>query len=589
MVTNILRTACFLAMLLGMAASPAEPETTGKCGRATTAGPGPELLNQQDPDTTARAGSHELKLKDLFFEPFLQGVRPEFTGFSADMKRIFFSWNDSSYSAAGTYQVELDGSHPQKVPEDTVHRFQVSPDRSAVAYATGGTLYLSDTEFNNEMRLADFNSGISDPVWSPDGSMISFITDGEIWIAGTEESFLKQVTAVKGKVPVFEFDHWAGNNKLILSSRDFSGGYTVYFPEYQDILTPPAPEQRGIPEITVAVADLGTGAIDTLFHGRNRSDTDVSVSGQYLAADYADGALKKREIRVYDLKDGDMTVVFEDSTEGWLHGRYIEFNPEQDILMFQSERDNWNHIYTVKPDGTGLKQHTSGEYDIPWAGWHTSSSIVYASSEEDPGERHIYTLDTSNGHRRKLTETEAYRSQFRLSPGNRYLIYAKTYFNRPHDLFLLDLQQPGREVMLTHSIPDAFWDIQWQKEEYIRFSARDGQTTLSMSVLFPPGCDKDRDYPVVVFLHGAGSLQNVYKGWSENYHREYMFNQFLASRGYVVAEVDFRHSTGYGRRFREDVTNWLGRYETMDIIDGLDWLEEHTGITDPDRVGVYGG
>lgn len=69
-----------------------------------------------------------------------------------------------------------------------------------------------------------------------------------------------------------------------------------------------------------------------------------------------------------------------------------------------------------------------------------------------------------------------------------------------------------------------------------------------------------------------------------------MFHQFLTYHGYMVVEVDFRHSTGYGRKFREDVTNWMGRYETMDIVDGLDWLQEETGgALDLDNVGIYGG
>jgi len=68
-----------------------------------------------------------------------------------------------------------------------------------------------------------------------------------------------------------------------------------------------------------------------------------------------------------------------------------------------------------------------------------------------------------------------------------------------------------------------------------------------------------------------------------------MFHQFLNQRGYVVVEVDYRHSTGYGRKFREDVTNWMGKYETRDIIDGLDWMIDNGAYIDTTRVGVYGG
>ncbi|HLR24933.1 MAG TPA: DUF2920 family protein, partial [Fodinibius sp.] len=148
---------------------------------------------------------------------------------------------------------------------------------------------------------------------------------------------------------------------------------------------------------------------------------------------------------------------------------------------------------------------------------------------------------------------------------------------------------PEEETRLTHTIPDRFNKIDWQKEDYIRFTGRDGSTKLSMSVLEPLDIQPGQEYPVVVFVHGAGSLQNVYKGWSSSYFREYMFHQYLTARGYYVMEVDYRHSTGYGRKFREDVTNWMGKYETRDIIDGINYLAEHYPQADTSNTGVYGG
>ena len=112
-----------------------------------------------------------------------------------------------------------------------------------------------------------------------------------------------------------------------------------------------------------------------------------------------------------------------------------------------------------------------------------------------------------------------------MSPDKSKLIYAKTFFNEPYELYMIDLENPGEEIQLTNSVPESFYDIDWQLEEYVRFTGRDGETDISMSVLYPENYDENRTYPVLVFAHGAGSLQNVYKGWSNNYWREYMFNQ----------------------------------------------------------------
>lgn len=536
----------------------------------------------------AQPGLDTLKLQDLFFEPYLPGVRPAFINFTPDLESIYFSWNDSSYTETGTYIVDLGGKIVEKAPDNTIEQYSLNPDHTKIVYTKNGDLILSDPRFSKEQVLADTRSGISGPIWSPDGSKIAFSKNGDVWVTAFGKPSLLQVIDA-GDQSAFSLEQWAGNNKLLLSSTNDSETRTLYFPDYLGEFVTTDSATRGIPETTFVVVDLESVGIDTLVSDRNRSSISASPSGRYLAIDYADPPLKHRQIKVFDLETGNMNIVFEDSTEGWLCNTNMEFNPQQDILMFQSERDNWNHIYTVHPDGSELMQHTTGNYDIPWAAWLDPFTVVYASSEEDPGVRHIYTVNIRNGTIRKLTERDAYRYQFNLSPDNQYLVYAKTYFNEPYDLYRINLDRPEKEVRLTNSVPERFKSIEWQQEDYIRFTGRDGETELSMSALYPPGFDNSNEYPVIVFFHGAGSLQNVYKGWSNNYWREYMFHQFLTMHGYVVVEVDFRHSTGYGRKFREDITGWMGKYETQDTIDGLDWLQEHVGGLDLNRVGSYGG
>jgi len=625
-------------------------------------------------------GLEDLQLKDLFHEPYLPGVRPVFSNFSADMKKIYFSWNDSAYTDMSTYEVDLGGRNLERADRDVVLNYSLNYDNSLIVYTKNNNLIVSDPDFDDKRVLVETKSGISNPVWSPDGTMIAFLQGDEIWITSIEKPYLYQVTNNKNHSPSFYLDSWIGNGRLSLQSTDHTRSRTIYFPDYLGDFVTPGSTTRGIPKTTFAVADLESGTIDTLISDRNRSATSASPSGRYLAIDYADPALKHRKIKVYDFEEDAMNIVFEDSTDGWLHETNADFNPVQDILMIQSEKDGWNHIYTIHADGTNFQQHTTGDFEVPWAEWLDPFTILYASNEEDPGVRHLYTYNIRNNDRKQLTERSVYRYEFNLSPDKRYIVYAKTYFNEPYDLFRLNLERPELEVQLTNSVPERFnnidWQVEdyirfpgrdeetklsmsvlyprnndrkqltersvyryefnlspdkryivyaktyfnepydlfrlnlerpelevqltnsvperfnnidWQIEDYIRFPGRDGETKLSMSVLYPPGFDSNREQPVIVFFHGAGSLQNVYKGWSNNYWREYMFHQFLTLQGYIVVEVDFRHSTGYGRDFREDVTNWMGKYETEDTVDGLDWLQDNVGGLDLSRVGTYGG
>ncbi len=530
-----------------------------------------------------------LTLEDIFHEPVLPGIRPNMNFISDDQTRIFFSWNDSSYYETGLYSIDMNGNDLRE-EDDEVPRPIHSPDGSRIAFTKDGSIYIANADGSDEQKIVSTQENEFGLTWSPDSKKLAFVRSGDVWVTNVEKPGIHQVTKQDGNSPGFSLDGWAGNDKLIVRQTDFSDARTIYFPEYVDEFVVPGRTTRGIPDVSLFVASMDTTALDTLITGTHRSSTGASNSGQFVAIDYADPALKHRKLIVHDLHNEQNNVVFEDSTEGWLHHTYFSFAPESDKIMFLSEQSGWNHIYTVNPDGTSLTQHTRGNYYVPWARWTDDNTIVFASNEEDFGERHIYTLDINNSAIEKLTNKEAYRYQFRLTPDRQQLIYAKTYFNEPYDLFRLDLNNPGDEIQITNSVPGRFYEFDWQTEDYIHFIGRDGETTLAMSVLYPQNFDESENYPVVVFAHGAGSLQNVYKGWSNNYWREYMFHQYLLLHGYVVVEVDFRHSTGYGRKFREDVTNWMGKYETQDIVDGLDWLQDNcSGCLDLDRVGIYGG
>lgn len=541
----------------------------------------------------ARDGLDTLSLKTIFGEPYLPGVRPAVSGFAYDDSRIYFSWNDSSYALRGHYQVARGGGAVTEYEDEIFNRATYSPNRTRLFYIDQGDLIVADSDGSREHTILSTHNHISTPVWAPDNRHIALSKDGDVWIVDTNTAQFRQVTSREDEEPGYFVNEWSGDgNYLFVLQYDTSDHRTVYFPEYVDKFVDPGESQRGQAHVYASAIEVESAEKDTLFDGiYSIMNTSVNKGGSLLAVDRTDRDMKERIVEVYDLNEGNSVTVFEDETDGWIYSprSTMEFAPDRGLIMFTSEQDGWAHIYTVNPDGGGLQQHTRGEFEVPYAEWINSSQIVYASTEEGPGKRHIYRLDVNSGQNTRLTEEPAFRQSFNLSPAKSMLVYQKTWWNKPFELYQLDLRGNPSETRLTESIPERFKAIDWQQPEYIRFTGRDGETELSMRVLKPLDFDENKEYPVVVFAHGAGSLQNVYQGWSNNYWREYMFDQYLTKHGYVTVEVDFRHSTGYGRDFREDVTNWMGKYETKDIVDGLDYLAENGGYVDLDRVGIYGG
>jgi dipeptidyl aminopeptidase/acylaminoacyl peptidase len=91
----------------------------------------------------------------------------------------------------------------------------------------------------------------------------------------------------------------------------------------------------------------------------------------------------------------------------------------------------------------------------------------------------------------------------------------------------------------------------------------------------------------VLFVHGAGYLQNAHKFWS-NYYREYMFHNLLVANGYTVLDVDYRGSDGYGREYRTAIYRHMGGKDLQDYIDVKKFAIDSLGIEEQ-RVGIYGG
>jgi dipeptidyl aminopeptidase/acylaminoacyl peptidase len=163
-----------------------------------------------------------------------------------------------------------------------------------------------------------------------------------------------------------------------------------------------------------------------------------------------------------------------------------------------------------------------------------------------------------------------------------------SYSNKPPEVYLA-ANTPGAKATQVTTTPTEEWrSFTWIDPKVITFKARDGVDVYAR--LFTPemiGAKRDPSRPGVVFVHGAGYLQNAHRFWS-TYFREYMFHNLLASRGYVVLDVDYRASSGYGRDWRTAIYRHMGGKDLEDIVDGAKYLAEKERV-DPRRIGVYGG
>jgi dipeptidyl aminopeptidase/acylaminoacyl peptidase len=258
---------------------------------------------------------------------------------------------------------------------------------------------------------------------------------------------------------------------------------------------------------------------------------------------------------------------FDTPAPGWLG--------DNQTIFYASEATGFMHVYAVPFEGGSPRAMTSGNWEVDSVTLSIDKKSFYlTTSEESPFERHLYRMPVGGGARTKLTTT-AGDNEAVPSPDGTVIAEVYSYTNKPPELFI------GAEKITTSPAPE-FANYGWLDVPIVRFRARDGVEVPAR--IYKPSKPSGR---AVIFVHGAGYLQNVHRWWS-GYSREYMFHHLLMSRGYTVLDVDYRGSRGYGRDWRTAIYRHMGGKDLDDQIDAARWLVREHGV-DPKRIGVYGG
>lgn len=263
---------------------------------------------------------------------------------------------------------------------------------------------------------------------------------------------------------------------------------------------------------------------------------------------------------------------------GWLDGNRV---------WFTSEADGFAHVYSANSDGSDRRQLTSGRWEVLYVSISADRRTFYlTTSEASPFDAQLWRMPVIGGARERLTP-QAGAHTVELSPDEQWGADVHSTANRPPELHLIRIRPGNADMARLTTSPTPDWlSFNWIVPEIVWMPASDG-ARVPARIYRPKDLNAQPNGAAVIFVHGAGYLHNVHNYWS-SYGREYMFNQLLASRGYVVLDIDYRGSAGYGREWRTAIYRWMGGRDLQDQVDGTRYLEKEFGIN-PERVGIYGG
>lgn len=263
---------------------------------------------------------------------------------------------------------------------------------------------------------------------------------------------------------------------------------------------------------------------------------------------------------------------------GWLNN--------SSSLYYLSEESGYAHLY-VKPLKGKAKKLTEGTFEVASPVLTRDDSYIYFQANvAHPGIYEVYRVAVNSGKTEQLTRLGG-NTSFTLSPDERKLLLSFSTNLKPNELYVADAAPLAQVTALTDTISTEFKQLPLVAPQIVAVPSSHGKQPVFAKVYYPKDYQQGEKRRAVIFNHGAGYLQNSDLGWS-GYFREFLFHNLLTQQGYVVMDMDYRASKGYGRDWRTAIYRRMGTPEIEDLADGVNWLVANANV-DRNRIGTYGG
>jgi len=453
--------------------------------------------------------------------------------------------NDSTYpnpasSPEGVEQdiwiISVEGGEPRKLAEG--HSPAVSSGDS-VAYVFKDQVWLVKLAQGTKPEQLIHDKGKDSSLrWSPDGSHLAFVS------RRGDHSFVV-VYNVEGKSLVY-LDPSVDQDSAPVWSLDSRQIAFLRLPARNEFT--PGPRRSG-PPWSIRVADAATGQGREVWH-----------------ADTGRGSVFHGIVAEYQIS--------------WVAG---------DNLIFPWERDGWTHLYSVPVAGGAAKLLTPGDFEVEFVSLSPDRrQLIFASNQDDIDRRHVWSEPVTGDHPTPITKGEGIEWSPIMMSDNVTLA-----------LLHSDAQRPARPAVLAEggvirdlapeTLPTEFPAADLVTPQQMVLPAADG-LRVHAQLFLPKGEATGQRRPAVIFMHG-GSRRQMLLGWHymDYYHNAYAFNQYLASRGYVVLSLNYRSGIGYGQEFREALNYGPSGASEFNDVQGAGLYLRTRPDVDPNRIGLWGG
>ena len=509
-------------------------------------------------------------------------------------------------------------------PED-LYRFnrvsdpQISPDGKWVAY-TVSQPSLETNSFNTDLWLIPVEGGTPKqltnspeadyaPRWSPDGKQIAFISNRDgaanIWLidsrGGEARKLTNSQTALHAPI-------WSRDGKsLVCYSRVLPEGKTNLENNLKEAL--PLCEARTIDRLLyrqwnrwlgdkrnhVFLVSVTDGALKDVTPGdddtppvslSSHHEFDISPDGREICFVKTNDPIlalsTNHDLFTVSLPEGTVEQITSNKAlDQQPHyspdGRYIAYAAMQKPGY---ESDTRRLTLYDRQNGKQIALTQNLDRSVREIVWHPDGRRLFFTAR-DEGRCSIYTVDIGGKKVVRLTN-EGYNTNLRVTPDKKHLVFLRSTCHQPNEIFTMPIKGGGTR-QLTFSSQDFLTEIELPRLEEFWFTGAEN-TRVHGFLLKPPFFDENQKYPVVLTIHGGPQGM-----WADQFMTTWFTFPLVTSPGYVGVFINPRGSSGYGARFREEVSRDYGGRCYEDLMAGLDYVIKHYPFVDADRQAAIGG